>query len=67
MLYLSASSLLGKWGCQFLEAYVDSKLVTNQIKGGHEVHHEDLIPCYQVAIELANALDGFYVSHVSHL
>ena len=64
---LISLQLAREMGVQYLEAYVDSKLVTNRIKGEHEVHHEDLIPCYQVAIELANALDGFYVSHVSHL
>ena len=41
---------------EYLEAYGDSKLIINQIKGEYEVHHEDLIPYHQAAIKLANIL-----------
>jgi len=50
-----------------LEAYGDSKLIINQVKGEYEVRHEDLIPYHHVAIQLANTFDGFYISHVSRL
>ena len=54
-------------GVPYLEAYGDSKLIINQVKGEYEVCHEDLIPYYHAAIKLANSFDGFYISHVSHL
>jgi len=41
---------------EYLEAYGDSKLIINQIKGEYEVHHEDLIPYHQAAIKWANIL-----------
>jgi len=52
---------------QYLEAYGDSKLIINQVKGEYEVHHEDLIPYHHAAIQLANIFEGFYISHVSRL
>ena len=54
-------------GVTYLEAYGDSKLSVNQIKGEYEVRHEELIPYHHAAIQLANTFDGFYISHVSHL
>ena len=36
-----------------LEAYDDSKLIVNQVKGEYEVHHEDLVPYYHEVIEMA--------------
>jgi len=52
-------------GVQYLEAYGDFKLIINQVKGGYEVRHEDLIPYHQAAIKLADSFDSFYISHVS--
>ena len=63
MLYLLAFSLLTKW--RYLEAYGDSKLIINQVKGEYKVRHEDLVPSYHTVIELANLFDGFYIGHVS--
>jgi len=54
-------------GLQYLEAYGDSKLVVNQVKGEYEVRHEDLMLHHHATIKLANSFDGFYISHVSHL
>ena len=33
-------------GVRYLEAYSDSKLIINQVKGEYEVRHEDLVPYY---------------------
>jgi len=52
-------------GVRYLEAYGDSKLIINQVKGEYEVRHEDLVPYYHMVIELANLFEGFYIGHVS--
>ena len=52
-------------GVRYLEAYGDSKLIINQVKGEYEVRHEDLVPYYHTAVELANLFEGFYIGHVS--
>ena len=52
-------------GVCYLEAYGDSKLIINQVKGEYEVRHEDCVPYYHTVIELANMFDGFYIGHVS--
>ena len=52
-------------GVCYLEAYDDSKLIINQVKGEYEVRHEDLVPYYHIVIELANLFEGFYIGHVS--
>ena len=54
-------------GVQYLETYGDSKLIVNQIKGEYEIRHEEMIPYHHATIQLANTVDGFYISHVSHL
>ena len=51
-------------GVCYLEAYGDSKLIINQVKGEYEVCHEDLVPYYHIVIELANLSEGFYIGHV---
>ena len=50
---------------RYLEAYGDSKLIINQVKGEYEVRHEDLVPYYHAVIAMANLFDGFYIGHVS--
>ena len=52
-------------GVRYFEAYGDSKLNVNQVKGEYKVLHEDLIPCHHAIIEMANSFDGFYIIHVS--
>ena len=52
-------------GVRYLEAYGDSKLIVNQVKGEYEIRHEDLVLYYHVVIKMANSFDGFYISHVS--
>ena len=41
-------------GLQYLEAYGDSKLIFNQIKGEYEVRHENLIPYHHATIKLVD-------------
>ena len=50
---------------RYLEAYGDSKLIINQVKGEYEIRHEDLVPYYYAVIKTANLFDGFYISYVS--
>jgi len=52
-------------GVTYLEAYGDSKLIVNQIKGEYEVQHEDVIPGHHATIQLAYTFNGFFISHVS--
>jgi len=52
-------------GVRYLEAYGDSKLIINQIKGEYEVSHTHLVPYYHAVIKVANSFDGFYIGHVS--
>jgi len=59
--------LTEQMGLRYLEAYGDSKLITNQVKGEYEVRHENLIPYHHVAIKLADSFDGFYIKPVSRL
>ena len=46
-----------------LEAYGDSKLIVNQVRGKYEVRHEDLVP-YYATISMAKEFKYFYISHV---
>ena len=55
--------LAHEMGVRYLEAYSDSKLIINQVKGEYEVRHEDLVPYHHSVIEMANLFDGFYIEH----
>jgi len=57
--------LAQEMGERYLQAYGDSKLIVNQVKGEYEVRHEDLVPYHHAIIEKANLFDGFYIGHVS--
>ena len=37
-------------GVRYLEAYGNSKLIINQVKGEYEVRHEDLVPYYHTCL-----------------
>jgi len=52
-------------GVRYLEAYDNSKLIVNQVKGEYEVRHEDLVPNHHAVIKTANSFDGFFIGHVS--
>ena len=56
--------LAHEMGVRYLEAYGDSKLIVNQVKGEYEVRHKDLVPYHHVVIKMANLFNGFYISHV---
>ena len=57
--------LTHEMGVRYLEAYGDSKLIVNQVKGEYEVHHGDLVPYYHAVIKMASSFDGLYIGHVS--
>jgi len=64
---LISLQIANEMGVQYVEAYGDSKLIVNQVKGEYEVQHEDLVPYYHTVIRMANSFDGFYIGHVSRL
>ena len=43
---------IGVW---HLEAYSDSKLIVNQVRGEYEVRHEHLVPYYNATIHMAES------------
>ena len=53
-------------GVRNLEAYGDSKLIINWVRGEYEVLHEDLVPCHNVTIDMTEKFKNFYINHVPH-
>ena len=51
-------------GVKNLEAYGDSKLIVNQVRGEYEVRHEDLVPYFNATIFMAKKFGNFYNDHV---
>jgi len=51
-------------GIKNLEAYGDSKLIVNQVRGEYEVKHEDLVPYYNATIYMVERFRSFYIDHV---
>jgi len=51
-------------GVKHLEAYGDSKLIVNQVRGEYEVRNEDLIPYHNVTINMVEEFGRFYINHV---
>ena len=51
-------------GIKNLEAYGDSKLIVNQIRGEYEVKYEDLVPYHNATIYMAEKFGNFYIDHV---
>ena len=51
-------------GVKNLEAYGDSKLIINQVRGEYEVRHEDLVPYHNATIIIAEKFENFYIDHV---
>ncbi|XP_020245255.1 uncharacterized protein LOC109823389 [Asparagus officinalis] len=54
-------------GLKHLEAYGDSQLIVNQMKGEYKVRNEDLIPYHTAATTLADSFEGFYIGYVLRL
>jgi len=51
--------LAHEMGARYLEAYGDSKLIINQVKGEYEVRHGDLVPYYHAVIKMLIYLMAF--------
>src|SRR3954471_18325246 len=51
-------------GVRNLQAYGDSELVINQLRGEYEVRSDDLFPYFNFAIQMAEQFEGFYIGHV---
>src|SRR3954467_9241060 len=49
-----------------LQAYGDSELVVNQLRGEYEVRSDNLIPYFDSALQMAEQFEGFYIGHVPH-
>ena len=47
-----------------LEAYGNSKLIINQVRGEYEVTHEDLVPYHNAIIYMAERFRNLYNDHV---
>jgi len=52
-------------GVRNLEAYGDSKLIVNQVRGENEVQHEDLVLYHNATIIMAEKFENFYIDYVS--
>jgi len=51
-------------GVKHLEAYGDSKLIVNQIRGEYKIQHEDLVPYHNATINMTEKFRSFYINHV---
>src|SRR4051812_8761435 len=51
-------------GVRNLQAYSDSELIVNQLRGQYEVRSDDLIPYFDSALQMAEQFEGFYIGHV---
>ena len=58
--------LVEEIGVRHLEAYDDSKLIVNQVRGEYEVRHENLVPYHGATINMAKEFKSFYIDHVPH-
>ena len=61
---LIGMQLADEIGVKNLEAYGDSKLIVNQVRGEYDVRHEDLVPYYNATIYMAKRFTNFYIDHV---
>lgn len=48
-----------------MEAYGNSKIIVNQVKGEYKVRNEDLIPYNRTTITWTEKCKGFYINHIS--
>src|SRR5436190_20841136 len=54
-------------GVRNLQAYGDSELIVNQLRGEYKVRSDDLIPYFNFALQMAEQFEGFYIGHVPRL
>src|SRR4051812_33668355 len=47
-----------------LQAYGDSELIINQLRGENEVRSDDLIPYFNFTLQMVEQFEGFYIGHV---
>jgi len=59
---LIGMQLAEKIGVKHLEAYGDSKLIVNQVRGEYEVRHEDLVPYHNATINMGEKFKSFYIN-----
>lgn len=53
-----------KVGAKNVEAYGDSMLIVNQVRGEYEVRYENLIPYYEVVSKIAKEFNIFYIRYL---
>jgi len=53
-------------GVKNLEAYGDSKLIINQVRGEYEVRHENLVPYNNATIHMTERFRNFCIDYVPH-
>ncbi|WP_090551875.1 ribonuclease HI family protein [Natronincola ferrireducens] len=51
-------------GATNVTCYLDSELVTKQIKGEYKVKNERMIPMYNMVMPLVNKFDKFHIEHI---
>jgi len=51
-------------GVKNLEAYGDSKLIVNWVRGEYEVRYEHLVPYHNATIIMAEKIENFYIDHI---
>ena len=61
---LIGMQIADKIGVKNLEAYGDSKLIINQVRGEYEVRHEDLVPYHNATIHMVEKFRNFYIDHI---
>ena len=61
----SGCNLLKRFESKNLEAYGDSKLIVNRVRGEYEVRHEDLVSYHNATIIMAQKFENFYIDHLS--
>jgi len=64
--FLIGMQLAEEIGVKNLEAYGDSKLIVNQVRGEYEVRHEYLLPYHNATIDMAKKFKNFYIANVPH-
>src|SRR3954471_693363 len=50
-----------------LQAYGDSELIVNQLRGEYEVRSNDLISYFNSTLQMAEQFEGFYIGYVPRL
>ncbi|XP_020254136.1 uncharacterized protein LOC109831211 [Asparagus officinalis] len=54
-------------GVEYFEAFVDSQLIVNQVRGEYKVKNQDLIPYHQAAVEIADSFKELFIEYITRL